>query len=198
MPPDMTSFEFGKISSSGTVMLTVTARDSRGYSTSLSTSVTVIAYSDITFETWGLRRINDVDAMTQLQFTGIMSPITINDSDKNALAHVRYRYKETTAPSWGEYAVITGVTGTSRDFAYTDSAFAPFDDSKSYNIQLEAADKLSTYTLDLVLPKGIPLMAFRAQKVGINNPDPQAALDVIGDIWLNGVSLSQLLNIPPN
>jgi len=67
-----------------------------------------------------------------------------------------------------------------------NDAFATFDPEYSWDLQIRAADKLSTYTITIVVPKGTPLVAYRSRKVGINNNNPQSALDVNGEIMQNG------------
>lgn len=42
------------------------------------------------------------------------------------------------------------------------------------------------------VPQGTPLVALRKKMVGINNPNPKAALDVTGEIYMNGFSVMGL------
>ena len=48
---------------------------------------------------------------------------------------------------------------------------------------------LSSLDLYFTVPQGTPLIALRKKKVGINTPDPQATLDVDGNIHMNGVNV---------
>ena len=43
------------------------------------------------------------------------------------------------------------------------------------------------------MPQGTPLIALRKKKVGINTPEPQAALDVAGDVRVNGSPLADFV-----
>ena len=185
-----TAINYGETTSSGSVALTVSAVDSRGYQTRVSETITVIDYNNVTFKTWNLRRVNGADVITQIQFDGKLSPITIDSSSKNALTYVLYRYKETTASEWSEYIMISGVESTSSAFSYSNLSFETFEAEKSYDIQLTAADRLSTHIVNIILNKGIPLVAFRSSKIGINNPDPQAALDIVGGLIVDGKSIT--------
>lgn len=60
----------GKISKSGSVTVTLTVTDSRGYTATYSKTVTVIAYSPPKVSSLTLRRTNDIEAEMQLKFNG--------------------------------------------------------------------------------------------------------------------------------
>lgn len=45
-----------------------------------------------------------------------------------------------------------------------------------------------------VIPQGTPLVALRKQKVGINTPNPEAALDVVGDAKVSGTLTATTLS----
>lgn len=184
-----TSISYGAIASSGNLTLTVTATDSRGYTASKSMTITVIDYTDITIDSWLMRRVNEVEAQTQLTFAGKLSSVSIDGTAMNTLQSVQYRYKQTTATSWSSWYTIGDVEETYGGFSYESAAFITLDARYSYNIQIKAADELSSHTIGFVLNKGTPLMAYRSQKVGINNVDPQSALDVIGEIMMNGFNV---------
>lgn len=184
-----TSISYGAIASSGNLTLTVTATDSRGYTASRSMTITVIDYTDITIDSWMMRRVNEVEAQTQLTFAGKLSSVSVDGTAMNTLQSVQYRYKQTTATSWSGWYTIGDVEETYGGFSYESAAFITLDARYSYNIQIKAADELSTHTIGFVLNKGTPLMAYRSQKVGINNVDPQSALDVLGEIMMNGFNV---------
>lgn len=184
-----TSISYGSIASSGNLTLTVTATDSRGYTASRSMTITVIDYTDITIDSWMMRRVNEVEAQTQLTFAGKLSSVSVDGTAMNTLQSVQYRYKQTTATSWSSWYTIGDVEETYGGFSYESAAFITLDARYSYNIQIKAADELSAHTIGFVLNKGTPLMAYRSQKVGINNVDPQSALDVIGEIMMNGFNV---------
>lgn len=184
-----TSISYGAIASSGNLTLTVTATDSRGYTASRSMTITVIDYTDITIDSWMMRRVNEVEAQTQLTFAGKLSSVSVDGTAMNTLQSVQYRYKQTTATSWSSWYTIGDVEETYGGFSYESAAFITLDARYSYNIQIKAADELSTHTIGFVLNKGTPLMSYRSQKVGINNVDPQSALDVLGEIMMNGFNV---------
>lgn len=184
-----TTISFGTITDSGNLTLTVTAIDSRGYTKSVSKSITVIAYERIVINSWNIRRVNNVEETIQLSFGGSLSPVSVNNVAKNAFVRARYRYKRTTATFYNSYATIGNVESSSSEFSFEDDAFIELPAAYPYYVQIEVSDKLDTYTATLYIDKGTPLVSFRSEKVGINTNDPQAALDVNGDIMMNGYNV---------
>lgn len=176
----------GAVSRSGSVTATLTVTDSRGYTASRSLTMTVIAYSKPRISSLTLRRTNEIEAEMQLTFSGSISAISVGGTQKNSVQYVQYQYKKTSASSYGSYTSILGSTtrsGTS--FSFSNLELCSLDANSSYDFHLQIQDRLySTTSLDLyyVIPQGTPLVALRKKKVGINNPNPLAALDVTGDI----------------
>lgn len=180
----------GAVAKSGNVTVTVTATDSRGYTVSQSKTVTVIAYAIPKVSSISLRRTNDIEAEMQLTFSGSISPITISSTQKNALLYVRYRYKKTSASSYGSYvSILSSVTASGSSFSFKNLSLVDLDSGSSYDFHLQIRDKLNgSGSLDLyyVVPQGTPLVALRKQKVGINTPSPEVALHVVGDAKVSG------------
>ena len=189
----------GKVAVSGSVSVTLTVTDSRGYTASRSVTMTVIPYSKPRVYSITLRRTNEIEAEMQLIFSGSISAISVGGVQKNSVQYVRYRYKKTSASSYGSYVSILGSTtrsGTS--FSFTNRELCNLDANSSYDFHLQIQDRLfSSSSLDLyyVVPQGTPLVALRKKKVGINNPNPQAALDVVGDIRVDGEVLMNGYNM---
>lgn len=181
----------GTISKSGTLSVVVTATDSRGYTVSQSKDITVIAYAKPKMSSISLRRTNDIEAEMQLTFNGSISPVTVSSTQKNTLSYVRYRYKLTSASSYGSYvSILSSVTQSGSNFSFSNLELCSLDSSKSYDFHIQIRDKLGeSSSLDLyyVIPQGTPLVALRKQKVGINTPNPEAALHVVGDAKVSGV-----------
>lgn len=189
----------GKVSVSGNVSVTLTVTDSRGYTASRSVTMTVIPYSKPRVSSITLRRTNEIEAEMQLIFNGSISAISVGGVQKNSVQYVRYRYKKTSASTYGSYVSILGSTtrsGTS--FSFTNRELCNLDANSSYDFHLQIQDRLfSSSSLDLyyVVPQGTPLVALRKKKVGINTPNPQAALDVVGDIRVDGEVLMNGYNM---
>ena len=180
----------GKIAKSGSVTVTLSVTDSRGYTASVSQTITVIPYAKPKVSSVTLRRTNDIEAEMQLKFSGSISAVTVDGTQKNSVVYVRYRYKKTSESSYGSYtSIYSGTTKSGTSFSYSNLELCSLDANSSYDLHLQIQDKLySLSSLDLyfVVPQGTPLIALRKKKVGINTPNPQAALDVAGDMRVSG------------
>ena len=109
----------GKISKSGNITVKVTVTDSRGYTKSVFKTINVIPYDRPNVYSITLRRTNEIESEMQLVFSGSISAITIDGTDKNSLKSVRYRYKKTNASSYGNFIDLlssVAVSGTSFSF----------------------------------------------------------------------------------
>lgn len=188
------------IAKSGTLDVVVTATDSRGYTVSNTQRITVIPYAKPKVSEISLRRTNDIEAEMQLVFNGSISPITVGSAQKNSLLYVQYRYKLTSASSYGAYTTITSsVTKSGTSFSYSNLELCSLDANSSYDFHLYICDKLNTLSavnLYFTVPQGTPLVALRKKKVGINTPAPEAALHVVGDtIVAGGASITGNVSI---
>lgn len=183
----------GKVEKSGSVTVTLSITDSRGYTATVSKTITVIPYSKPKMSSVTLRRTNDIEAEMQLKFSGSISAVTVDGTQKNSVVYVRYRYKKTSETSYGSYtSIVSGTTRSGTSFNYSNLELCNLDSNSSYDFHLQIQDKLySLSSLDLyfVVPQGTPLIALRKKKVGINTPDPQATLDVDGSIRMNGYNI---------
>lgn len=180
----------GTVSKSGTVVVVLTVTDSRGYTASVTQNITVIAYAVPRVSSLTLRRTNDIEAEMQLIFSGSISSITVGGTEKNSLLYVRYRYKQTSASSYGSYvSILSSVTKSGTTFSYSNLELCSLSSDQSWDVHIQIRDQLNSLgSLDLyyVIPQGTPLVALRKQKVGINTPSPTEALHVIGNIKASG------------
>ena len=183
----------GKVEKSGSVTVTLSITDSRGYTATVSKTITVIPYSKPKISSVTLRRTNDIEAEMQLKFSGSISAVSVDGTQKNSVVYVRYQYKKTSETSYGSYtSIVSSTTRSGTSFSYSNLELCNLDANSSYDFHLQIQDKLySLSSLDLyfVVPQGTPLIALRKKKVGINTPDPQATLDVDGSIYMNGYNI---------
>lgn len=186
----------GKISKSGNITVKVTVTDSRGYTKSVFKTINVILYDRPNVYSITLRRTNEIESEIQLVFSGSISAITIDGTDKNNLKSVRYRYKKTNASSYGNFIdLLSSVNINGTSFSFSNLELCDFDVNSSYNFHIEICDVFDSMTatdMYLTVPQGTPLVALRKHMVGINNPNPKAALDVTGEIYMNGFSVMGL------
>lgn len=187
----------GKIAKSGSVTVTLSVTDSRGYTAETSQTVMVIPYTKPKISSITLRRTNDIEAEMQLKFSGSISAVTVDGTQKNSVVYVRYRYKKTSESSYGSYtSIYSGTTKSGTSFSYSNLELCSLDANSSYDFHLQIQDKLySLSSLDLyfTVPQGTPLIALRKKKVGINTPEPQAMLDVAGDMRVDGSPLADFV-----
>lgn len=178
------------VAKSGTVDVVVTATDSRGYTVSNTQQITVIPYTKPKVSEISLRRTNDIEAEMQLTFNGSISPITVDGTQKNSLLYVQYRYKLTSATSYGSYtSILSSVTQSGTSFSFSNLELCSLDANSSYDFHIYIRDQLNTLSalsLYFTVPQGTPLVALRKKKVGINTPTPDSALHVVGDGHFEG------------
>lgn len=178
------------VSKSGTLDVVVTATDSRGYTVSKTQQITVIPYAKPKVSSISLRRTNDIEAEMQLTFNGSISPITVSGTQKNSLLYVQYRYKLTSATSYGSYtSILSSVTQSGISFSFSNLELCNLDANSSYDFHIYIRDQLNTLSalnLYFTVPQGTPLVALRKKKVGINTPTPDSALHVVGDGHFEG------------
>ena len=183
------------VSKAGTLDVVVTATDSRGYTVSSKQQITVIAYAKPKVSAITLRRTNDIEAEMQLVFNGSISPITVSGTQKNSLKYVQYRYKLTSESSYGSYtSILASVTQSGTSFSFSNLELCSLDANSSYDFHLYIRDQLNTLSslsLYFTIPQGTPLVALRKKKVGINTPNPEAALHVVGDAKIEGTVNAQ-------
>lgn len=194
------ALSLGTIGTSGTRDITLTVTDSRGYTASVTQSVTVVPYSKPGVSSVSLRRTNDIETEMQLVFNGSISPITVDGTQKNSLLYARYRYKLTSASSYNAYTSILGsVSVTGSSFSFSNLELCNLDSESSYDFHLQIRDQLNSLTsLDLyfVVSQGTPLVALRKKMVGINTPSPETALHVVGDTRIEGTLTPDEIDYP--
>lgn len=194
------ALSLGTIGTSGTRDITLTVTDSRGYTASVTKSVTVVPYSKPKVNSVSLRRTNEIETEMQLVFNGSISAITVDGAQKNSLLYVRYRYKLTSASSYNAYtSILSSVTASGTSFSFSNLEVCNLNAEASYDFHLQIRDKLNSLTsLDLyfVVPQGTPLVALRKKMVGINTPNPAAALHVVGDTRIEGTLIPDEIDYP--
>lgn len=194
------ALSLGTIGTSGTRDITLTVTDSRGYTASVTKSVTVVPYSKPKVNSVSLRRTNEIETEMQLVFNGSISAITVDGAQKNSLLYVRYRYKLTSASSYNAYtSILSSVTASGTSFSFSNLELCNLNAEASYDFHLQIRDKLNSLTsLDLyfVVPQGTPLVALRKKMVGINTPNPAATLHVVGDTRIEGTLIPDEIDYP--
>lgn len=193
-----TTLSIGTLSKSGNLEITVTCTDSRGWSTSVTQTITVLAYSPPKLTAYRLRRKDEVGKLIQLSFNGSISAIKADgETNTNSLTFVGYYYKKTDENTWSNWnSLIDSTTKSGTTFSFSTEELMELDENQSYDFRILIQDQLgsySSYSLYLVLTQGTPIIAIRKRnsaydfpRVGINNPNPTEAVDVVGNVKMNG------------
>lgn len=193
-----TTLDIGTLSKSGNLEITVTCTDSRGWSTTVTQTITVLAYSKPKLTAYRLRRKDEVGKLVQLSFNGSISAIKADgETNTNSLKNVGYYYKKTDESTWSNWnSLLSSTTKSGTTFSFNNQELMELDANQSYDFHILIRDQLNTYSsydLYLVLTQGTPIIAIRKRnstynfpRVGINNPTPTEAVDVVGNVKMNG------------
>lgn len=182
------------------VAITVYAEDSRGYQTTVSKNVSVKCYYSPQVVEWKAARKDSVGEITSLDVM-----VRINSYANYGVDVVQYRIRE-TGGSYGSWTNLTpivyshfeSILGGSRFYTYSDSEWRTnLDPNKSYQVQLRVRDNLlvTSSSVTFTIARGTPLVSFRDGKVGINQPNPQAGLDVQGDTYFDGKVFADTIGV---
>ena len=155
----------------GTQSLSVRAIDSRGYSTAVSKDVTVLAYAAPVVNASAVRQ-NNFENQTTLSIGGTYSPLTINNTAKNTVSSVQYRYKKQSTSTWGSWTNMTGLTVSPSDTYTTTDKVLDLDNNSAYDFEVKTTDNLGSTTVALVVSIGIPIFRIGTDGYVYNQEQP--------------------------
>ncbi len=198
-----TTINLGTVKSSGTANIVTTATDSNGLTASVAKSATSIDYSKVTMGSLSLTRPaivegspvdNHVYATVTIPgsaVSGSFSPIVISNVDKNDIVSVTYQYRQSDSLTWlnGSADISGYLVKNGNTFTITNAQLQELSRDYSWFVRIIVSDKLSSNNSEGSILGDVPLMSFRSGKVGINNKNPNSALDVIGNIEMNGFNV---------
>ena len=141
----------------GNQTLSVKAIDSRGYGTTVSKTVPVLAYASPVINASATRQ-NNFENTTTLKVSGTYSPLTINNTAKNTVTTVEYRYKSQSTSTWGSWTAMTGLSVTAAGAYTTTDKVLNLDNTQAYDFEIRTTDRIGTSTTSLVVSVGIPIM----------------------------------------
>ena len=144
------TINLGTISNSGSKRLNVTAYDSRGNSASAYKDITVYDYAKPVINI-SASRLNNFENETTLKVEGTYTKLTINNTDKNTITGVQYRYRE-TGGTWGGWTNIN-TTVSNGTFTCNDVILS-LDNSKSFEFEVKVTDNLQTNTVSTSIDIG--------------------------------------------
>lgn len=142
--------DIGTVVNSGSKRLTVTAYDSRSLTKAVYKDITVYNYAKPIINA-SITRLNNFEAQTTIKVNGTYTRLTIGGVDKNTVTKVQYRYRE-TGGTWGSWTQLS-TTVTSGKFTCND-VFLSLDNTKSFEFEVQAIDKLQTNTSTKIVDVG--------------------------------------------
>ena len=178
------------ITNSGTRTISATVTDSRGRTKTKTVNVTVLAYSSPTITSFTVKRCNsdgtDNDMGTYIKVTYGGSFSTLN-SKNTATLYIETKPK--TSSTWTtkeSFSVGSSFNGT--------KVYSGYDITSSYDVRLRLVDKFYSITSTKEVSTGIVTMSWGKQGVGIGKVWERGALDVAGDVYIDGLLDAKLLN----
>jgi hypothetical protein len=146
------SISYGTVNSSSNLSVSIKAIDSRGNYTTISKTITFLAWQTPQI-LYSIARINNFESTTN-----ILANVNISSvNGKNSLQTLQYRTKQTTSSAWSDWSQLTSGTAVQ----------ASFDNSSAWNFQIQAQDKFAASAIDYVLNKGMPIMFFDTNKISV-------------------------------
>ena len=144
------SKEIGVVNTAGTKRLSVTAYDTRTLPKTAYKDVTVYDYDKPKINV-SIKRLNNFEAQTTLSVNGSYSRLIIGSTDKNTISKVEYRYRE-VGGTWSS-PIALNTTISSGKFICND-VILTLDNTKAFEFEIIATDKLSTHTEKADVDKG--------------------------------------------
>lgn len=159
--------------------LIVKAIDTRGYETAVSKTLKVLPYV-VPQVTATARRVNNFETSTNIHIEGVVSRLTVDGVDKNAVNAtngVQYRYKKTTDTTWSAWtnrsSSLSSGNVSSPDFAIN------LDRNFAWNVEFRITDKVNSSTFATIVSVGIPIFRIGLDGFVYNNEVKMATLDDI-------------------
>lgn len=192
---------------SATRDLVVTAVDSRGSSTAVTKSVTIVPYEAPKVAA-SAQRANGFENATTVKISGSYSRIEVSGTAKNTVntsSGVQYRYRQQGTSTWGSWTnrscTIDTATGkiTVADFQLS------LNNQNAYEFEAKIADRLETTTVSFTVSVGQPAFYIGADgRVSVGampakskQSGEKGLLEIQGRAFSNGVLLPTLDQVYP-
>lgn len=146
------TINYGTVNLSSDSAVVVKAVDSRGNSTTISKTITILAWVLPTAVITAYR-INNYEDETNIKADVSISSV----NSKNDIKSIKYRYKKTSDSSFSSYVSIENNTMYQ---VVIDKLYA-------WNFQIVIQDKFGTTTYNFVIAKGVPIMFIDVDKLSV-------------------------------
>lgn len=172
----------GAVSQSGTLSCRITAKDTRGYTSTATQNITCYPYAVPNVSSSAIAR-DDIDTThVSLNFSGTFSTVGSNT------VTAKYKYKKTSAGTYSADTAIT-LTKSGGTFSFSNNHLVDFDQDDSYDFVLTVSDSLNNEVYYYTVPSYSPLIAYRREGIGINRvPRAGYSLDVHGKMGIDEVA----------
>lgn len=179
----------GTVNTTTNQILSVTATDSRGNTTTLTPTVTIIPYSAPTITATGNRQ-DGFDATTTINITASYSTITVSGTDKNSVNNtsgIGYKVWAVGSTEPGSYTNV-GSTYSGGNVTITTPPTQTLDQNTTFNLKVQVTDALNTVIYSTTI--GIGKAVFRIGTDGnlYNNNVQLITVDMaypIGSVYSN-------------
>lgn len=162
------SIDYGKVNLSSNTSVSIKVIDSRGNSTTISKSITILGWI-LPTAVVKATRVNNYEDETKLKVSVTISSV----NSKNSINSIKYHYKKVGTSSYSEYVSLTNNEETT---VVLDKLYA-------WDFQVVITDKFGSTTYNFVIAKGTPIMFIDTilQAIGINCfPTEENGLSVSG------------------
>lgn len=150
----------GTIANAGNKRINVKAFDSRNNYATAYKDITVLDYNKPVINA-SVKRLNDFENQTRLSINGTFSKVLINNTNKNTIKNIQYRYRE-TGGTWSNWAT---VTFTLNDNKYScNDVILSLDNSKSFEFEIKVNDNLDSNINTTGVGVGKPIFLISTNK----------------------------------
>ncbi len=183
------NFDFGTVNVSYNITLSIKAEDSRGYSTTVSQTVTIVPYTPPVIDA-AATRTNNFESETTITNSGSFSRILVGGTQKNSISSSSYRIRE-VGTEWADPESWTSFSLTSGTGTYTTTdVVTTLDNSKAWEIEIKTVDALTDDTIvSKTVSVGTPILFIDSalSSLGLNcYPTLSNTIEVAGDIDITG------------
>lgn len=154
------NIDLGVPKSSGIKRLNIRAYDSRNNSTLVYKDITVYDYDKPVINA-DVTRLNNFENQTTLKVSGTYSKLTIDNIDKNVITTLQYRYRE-SGGNWSNWKALISTIADGK-FSCNDVVLS-LDNTKAFEFEVQAIDKLETSTLSLKIDVGQAIFFISSNK----------------------------------
>lgn len=151
------TFDFGTVNVTSNQNLTITVYDSRGFTTTITLNVNIVPYSPPVVNASASRGAGFTSTVT-MKLSGTISPCNVNGVNKNGINNAQSTWADGQSGSaLGAATAIAGISVTMPNYSAPDWT-ATMAIQNAWNVQIIITDQISSTTVNLVVPVGVPIM----------------------------------------